>query len=253
MSDKLKILEHLHINHSVESDNVKIECLWCNSNSLSLDVEPPHQFQCFKCKVTGNAFNLIRKYYESLPKLTPLEAKKLTAMKRGIKPTTLRDEGIRYSDGVYWIPVYSQKGSINALHKYVPEVNIVYNGPKPTSLTLLGLQHLSKSDTVWVAEGHWDYLTLLPYMNGTGIDLIGTSGSYFATNQLPVLKDKHIMLLYDNDIAGANGIEHVARHIKSNSIPILSLGYLDWNKITIPDGSLSEGFDVRDLHNVYHS
>lgn len=250
MTEKLKLLEHLQISHTVESDSVKITCLWCGKDALSLDVEPPHQFQCFRCKESGNAFTFIRKFYSDLPSLTLSDAKHLCSIKQGVIPKTLRTTGLRCTENVYWYPVYSQKGSLNALHKYIPETNIFYNGPKPVSLTVLGLQHMSKSDTVWIAEGHWDYLTLYPQMEGTGIDLLGTCGSYFATNLLSALKDKHVVLLYDNDVAGKAGIEHVARHMKSNSISILSLSYLDWTKITIPSGSLNEGFDVRDLHNA---
>ena len=138
-----------------------------------------------------------------------------------------------------------------AVHKYVPEINIVYGSPKPTSCTVIGLQNLTKSDTVWIAEGHHDYLTLYPQMVDTNIDLLGTCGSYFSTSLLSVLKDKHVCLLYDNDQAGKDGIDHIARHIKSNSVGILSLSYLDWSTITIPNGTIADGFDVRDLHLTF--
>ena len=248
----MKLLEHLQVSYTGEDDNVKTDCIWCGSTALSIDSEAPHQFQCFRCKQSGNAFTYLRRWYDNLPKLSKTEATRLCDMKRGIKPLTLRDTGVRYTLGCYWIPVYNQKNHLMALHKYVPETNIVYSSPKPTSLTILGLNSLSKSDTVWVAEGHWDYFTLLPYMAGTGIDLLGTSGSYFNSAQLPALKDRHIVLLYDNDIAGKDGVEYVAKHLKTSTIPHLSLSYLDWSKITLPTGNLEPGFDVRDLHNVYN-
>lgn len=249
----MKLLDHLHVPYIGGGDNIKTDCLYCGSESLSIDSEAPHQFQCFKCKQTGNAFTYLRKWYEQLPKLTPTEAKSLCAIKKGLKPLAVRDIGIRFSNSLYWFPVYNLKKQLVALHKFVPETNIWYGSPKPTSQTVIGLDKLTRSDTVWVAEGHPDYITLFPMMAETGIDLLGTCGSYFSSSQLPVLKGKHIVLLYDNDRAGRDGIDYVARHLKSNSIQHLSLSYLDWSKITLPTGELESGFDIRDLVNVYHN
>lgn len=247
----MKLLDHLQVPYSGDTNNIKTECPFCGSDSLSVDAEVPHQFQCFKCHEKGNAFSYLRKWYDSLPKLSKVDASTLSYMKKGVRPLTLRDAGVRCSLGCYWIPVYNQKNHLMAVHKYVPETNIIYSSPKPTSLTILGLNNLSKSDTIWVAEGHWDYFTLLPQMGGTGIDLLGTSGSYFNSAHLSVLKDKHIVLLYDNDMAGKDGVDYVARHIKSNTIAHLSLSYLDWSKVTLPSGQLESGYDIRDLNNVF--
>ena len=249
----MKLLDHLDVPYDPNPDNVKTTCLWCHHESLSIDTEVPHQFQCFRCKESGNAFTYLRKFYDTLPALRKQEAVTLCDMKKGVTPITIREAGIKCQGDLYFIPVYNQKGHLNALHKFVPSANIVYGSPKPTSLTVLGLNNLQQShDTVYIAEGHWDYFTLLPLMTETGCDLLGTCGSYFSTNLLVVLKDKHIVLLYDNDEAGKAGIEHVARHIKSNSISILSLSYLDWGKVTIPSGTIPESFDIRDLHNVFN-
>ena len=249
----MKLLQHLNVSFSGTDNNIKTECLWCGSDSLSMDDEAPHQFSCFKCKEKGNAFSYLRKWYESLPALKKSEATNLCQLKKGITPLTLRECGVRFFDECYWIPVYNQKNHIMAVHKYVPETNIVYSSPKPTSLTIVGLNNLGRSDTIWVAEGHWDYFTLQPQMKDTCIDLLATCGSYFNSAHLSVLKDKHIVLLYDNDMAGKDGVDYVARNLKSNTIPHLSLSYLDWGKITLPSGQLESGFDVRDLNNVFAS
>lgn len=247
----MKLFEHLHVQYRGRGDNIKTDCIHCGASALSVDAEAPHKYQCFKCKQTGNCFTYIRRWYDNLPELTREQANILCTLKRGIKPKVLRDAGVKCWDNCYWFPVYNQKNHLVAVHKFVKETNIVYGSPKPTSLTVIGMNNLSKSDTVWVAEGHWDYYTLPPLMDGTGIDLLGTCGSYFNSAHLPVLKDRHIVLLYDNDIAGIDGVDYVARHLKANSIPHRSLSYLDWGKITLPVGELTVGFDIRDLHNAY--
>jgi len=247
----LKLLQHLNVEFRGTDNNIKTECLWCGSDSLSMDSEAPHQFSCFKCKEKGNAFSYLRKWYESLPQLKKSEAANLCDLKKGIKPLTLRECGVRFYADLYWLPIYNQKNHLISLHKYVPNTNIVYGSPKPTALTVVGMQNLGKSDTIWVAEGWWDYFTIYPQMKDTGIDLLATCGSYFNSAHLSVLKDKHIVLLYDNDTAGKDGIDYVARNVKSNTIPHLSLSYLDWGKITLPSGQLESGFDVRDLHLAF--
>jgi len=251
---EIKLLNHLEIEYTPNSDNVKIECLWCGEPSLSIDTESPHQFQCFKCKESGNAFSFLRRFYTNLPNLVKADAVRLCQLKRGIKPNTLRDTGVRCTQDVYWFPAYNNKGNLISLHKYNANIpkSPIYGSPKPTSLSVLGLNtQVSTNNTTWVAEGHWDYLTLYPMMKDTGINLLGTCGSFFSSNLLSNLKNRHVVLLYDNDQAGKDGIYYVAKHLKANSIPILSLSYLDWTKITLTSGNVPDKFDVRDLHNEY--
>jgi len=247
----LKLLQHLGTAYSGDGDSVKTECIHCGSSALSIDSEAPHQYACFKCKQSGNAFTYIRKWYDNLPQITPSQATNLCSLKKGIKKLIVRDVGIKFYNNCYWFPVYNQKNHLMAVHKYVFESNIMYSSPKPTSLTILGLHSLTGSDTIWIAEGHWDYLALLPHMAEASVDLLGTCGSYFNSAYLPVLRDKHIVLLYDNDLAGRDGVNYVARHLKANSINHLSLSFLDWEKVTLPTGELTSGFDIRDWHNVY--
>lgn len=247
----MKLFQHLQVAWSGDGDNIKTDCIHCGSSALSVDAESPNTYQCFKCHQTGNAFTYIRKWYDNLPPLTKVQATKLCEIKKGLKPVVIRGVGIKYFNSCYWFPVYNQKNHLMAIHKFVPDTNIVYSSPKPTSLTILGLQNLSKSDTIMVAEGPWDYLTLLPHMVDAGIDLIATCGSYFSSNQLTTLKDKHIVLLYDNDTAGRDGVNYVARNLKSSSVPHLSLSYLDWSKVTPPTGVLTDKYDIRDLANSF--
>lgn len=247
----MKLFQHLNVQYTGDGDNLKTECPHCGSSSLSVDSEAPHQYQCFKCKQTGNAFTYIRKWYDNLPALTKSDAVTFCNLKKGIKPLTVREVGIKCYNDCYWFPVYNQKNHLVAIHKFVPGTNIWYSSPKPTSLTILGLQNLTKSETVWISEGHPDYLCLLPQLKDSGIDLLGTCGSYFSSAQLPALKGKHVVLLYDNDLAGRDGVDYVARHLKSNSIQHHSLSYLDWSRITLPTGELSAGFDIRDLHLAF--
>ena len=82
----MKLFEHLHVHYTGDGDNVKTDCIYCGSSSCSVDAEVPHQWQCFGCKQTGNAFTYLRKWYENLPALTKSQATDLCTLKKGIKP-----------------------------------------------------------------------------------------------------------------------------------------------------------------------
>lgn len=247
-----KLLHHLNIHHTNHSEeNTKIECLWCGKNSLSIDNEQPFEFQCFSCKQSGNAYTIIRHFYDSLPNLSREQSLTLVKHKRGIKSTTLKNIGVKSNSNTYYIPVYNNLNSLTSLHKYKIGDDAVFTSPKPVALTIIGLQHLNKKHTnVMICEGHWDYLTLYDYDLGTDTDLLGVSGSYYPASYLHYLKNKHICLLFDNDSAGKAGIKHIAKNIKLTGTEIKSISYLDWSKISLPEyDTIPLKFDIRDLHN----
>ena len=247
-----KLLHHLNIHYTSNSvDNSKIECLWCGKNALSIDNEQPFEFQCFGCKQSGNAYTIIRQFYDSLPELSRQQSIELTKHKKGIKPLALKNIGIKCYLNTYYIPIYNNLNSLTALHKYKIGDEAVFSSPKPISLTIIGLQHLNKKhNNVLICEGHWDYITLYNYDLGTDTDLLGVSGSFYPASYLHYLKNKHICLLFDNDEAGKAGIEHIARNIKLTSTEIKSISYLDWSKISLPQyDNIPTKFDIRDLHN----
>jgi len=246
----VKLLNHLGIHHDEGADNAKIDCLWCGKQSLNIDSEAPNAFQCFSCKESGNAYTLIRKFYEGLPSLGKQDAIALTNKKQGIKPLTLKNMGVKKHRNDYYIPIYNQKGNLVALHKYHPATNIVYNGPKPISLSVIGLQTLSSNDTVYIAEGHWDYMIARQIISLDDYNVLGSCGSYFPTNFLPLLDKKNVVVMFDHDNAGREGVDYIARHLKSSGIKVNSLAYLDWSKITIPSGTIPDKFDIRDLYNT---
>ena len=247
----MQLLNHLNISYKPHNDNIKCECLWCGHESLSIEQEAPHVFQCFSCKASGNAFTFIRKWYDLLPALTKQSAIELASVKKGIKATTFRALGVRSYGRDWIIPIYNQKNDLVALHKYNKGTNIVYNGPKPVSYSLIGSQNILNNDTVYIAEGHWDYMIMFQLISPEDYGLVGSCGSYFPSNLLLMLKEKHVIVLFDNDTAGSNGKDYIARNLKTSGISVRSMSYLDWSKITLPSGTVPDKFDIRDLANVF--
>jgi len=250
----MRLLDHLEVPYKEMEKDYITSCLWCGSeDKFSMSKDEGHIFSCWRCKTSGNALTYMREWYSVLPELTPPQAKKFTARKKGVSPFVLKTEGIK-SDGTYfWFPVRNQKGDIIALHKYNPENNIAYASPKPWNCSILGLSQLTGSDEIWVAEGHADYLVLRQILNKSSesVDLLGTCGSGFSGSYLHVLEGKKVVLLMDNDEAGQAGVQSIARRIKSSGHAVTSLHYLDWSSVTVPSFSeLPSGFDIRDLYNA---
>lgn len=251
----MKLLDHIEIPYEDTDRDYTTTCLWCGAEKLSVSKQEGHVFQCWRCKETGNAITIMRKWYADLPELTIQDAKRYVSRKRGVSPAVLRAEGVRYDCGYFWFPVRNVKGDIIALHKYNPSDNIAYASPKPWNCSILGLDKLHGNDELWIAEGHADYLIMRHVLSrspGVKIDLLGTCGSSFSSSYLHLLEKKSVVLLFDNDEAGRSGVQSVARRIKTSGHVVESLQYLDWSTVTVPEFSvIPDKFDIRDLYNAY--
>lgn len=246
----MKLLDFFDTSWEPEGDssNVRTMCLWCGrSDTLSISTEPNHQFQCWNCKEQGNAFSWIRKYYELLPRVTPSQAVALCRKKTGLVPPVVAREGLSFCNSVWYIPVRGRKGNLLSLHKYNPSNNVVYSSPSPVSFSIIGLHSFNpKLESIVICEGHWDYLALLSTLSGPpSSNVIGCCGSSFPARQLDILAGKHIYALFDNDDAGKNGIDYLARKIKESATPVKSLNALEWSKL----GNFPPKYDVRDFLN----
>jgi 5S rRNA maturation endonuclease (ribonuclease M5) len=249
----MKLLDHLELSYNEADKDYIMSCLWCGAeDKLSVSKDEGHVFQCYRCKQTGNALTLMREWYSQLPELTMQQAKRFCSLKKGVQPFVLRSEGIK-SDGTnFMFPVKNVKGDVIAIHRLDTATNIIYASPKPYSCSILGLSQLTGSEEIFIAEGHADYLILrqmsskLPSVP----DILGTCGSGFSSSYLHVLENKHVVLLFDNDEAGRQGVASVARRIKSSGHSVQSLRYLDWNKVSIPQHTIiPEKYDLRDMFN----
>ena len=71
----------------------------------------------------------------------------------------------------------------------------------------------------------------------------------FRSSYLHLLDGKSVVLLFDNDEAGRNGVQSVARRLKASGNSVESLKCIDWSRLTIPSGDIPDKFDIRDLWN----
>lgn len=248
----MKLFDFISVPYNEQTADYTTDCLWCGSSKFSVSKEEGHVYQCWACKEKGNALSFMRKWYSSLPEINMRSARMFIAKKRGITPVTLKQEGIKHDGLNFWFPVRNSKGDIIALHKYNPDNNITYASPKPWNCSILGLNSLTKNEEIWIAEGHADYLIMRQVMGKQAHtpDLLGTCGSGFSGSHLYVLENKHIVLLFDNDQAGMDGVNSVARRIKQSGHSVKSLKYLNWGDVTLSQHStVPDKYDIRDWYN----
>lgn len=247
-----KLLNHLNIHYKSNEIDAKTTCLWCGKSALSVKNEQPFEFQCFSCKQTGNGYTIIRQFYLTIPDITKDQATKLSNKKKGIKPITLKNLGVKHTNNTYFIPVLNQASALVALHKYTLNSPSVIASPKPLALSILGLQNLyDKCSTIMICEGHWDYMIMKQLDLEEHICILGTAGSYFTQSYLHYLRNRDIIILFDNDDAGKDGVEHIARNLKIQNITVTSLQHLDWSKVKVSGlDIIPNKFDIRDLFNT---
>ena len=87
---------------------------------------------------------------------------------------------------------------------------------------------------ILVSEGPIDALSL----QNIGINATSTQGSVFSKSHLKELSGKKIILAYDNDEAGDNGINYARRLIRSKNLPTPYIvrppkQFKDWNDFVV--------------------
>jgi DNA primase len=243
----MKILDFLELPYDdSDGDNAITECIFCGGKKLSIALETPHQFACWNCKASGNAYTIIQQYYEINSPLKKSEGLELGHMKPGIKPIIYKRLGLKLAPIGYIWPVYNAEGKIVALYK-LSSTGIWYSSPKPTSFTLLGVERLKPEGPIYIAEGHWDYASFLGHIATDEINTLGLCGSSFPAQRLGLLEGREVVFLADNDDAGRQGVKSMAAKMKQTSTLPKSLKFLDWSSMTLPSGEVPNKYDIRDL------
>jgi hypothetical protein len=246
----MKLLKFLDIDFVDNGEDCKIDCPYCSHEAMEISNSPPHQFQCWKCKKTGNGYSLLQHFYEEASPINPRQAKNLQKLKSSLKYKAIKDEGIKAFGDDFLFPVLNAEGSLVTLYKYSTSNNVCYSSPKPFSCTLIGLDRLKAEGTIYIAEGHWDYLALRSH-DEEDMNLLGLCGSSFPRKFVSLLEGKDVVWLGDNDDAGETGLQSLASMMIQTSQRANKLQYLDWKKVSLPGMTeIPDKFDIRDLIGI---
>jgi hypothetical protein len=181
------------------------------------------QYDCKHCSESGNAYTYVRWYYdEALRTTTDADYHRLK-VQRNLPLQTLKRHGLAWDRGeqCWLIPYKSLKGEALNLTRYHPSSGEKYSLPC-LPLCLYGLSDLSAPDaraerTLLILEGPFDAIAadhqLRERKTRVRFDLLAVpSAGTFRPAWFEHLKGyAAVRLCYDNDRAGREGQERVAR------------------------------------------
>ena len=240
------ILKKFNITpHHFSGDGMEaiVDCPNCNEDKHLYINRANGLWMCHHCGASGKLISylelLLPEFQESFAGTAAIALSK----NRGLKIETLRDEGIGYNELTkeYLYPVYDKNGRLQNIYTCK-----IRNGKltKLFGLTgfssqLFGLNKLNSSKELYICEGPWDMLVL----RELGLCAVAVPGANtFKKEWVKYFPDKSVYIVYDNDKAGRNGTEKVARLLHNVADEIK---YIKWSSED------PVGFDVRDLRIMY--
>jgi hypothetical protein len=226
-----------------------VECPWCGGAKFYLNTKTG-QYKCHNensCGEQGNAYTFVRWVYaEILGRTTDAHYQELKA-KRALPLQTLKYYGLAWDpgQGCWLVPYMSPAGEVMNLLRYWPGDGRKWVLPG-LGQYLFGVDQLSADaeKTLFLCESAFDAMALhhhfCTHKSRGRYDLLAVPGALiFFPPWLDFLKDRDVRLCYDNDKAGREGQDKVAKLVREHKTPC-KLSALDW-----PAGR-PEGYDVAD-------
>jgi hypothetical protein len=219
-------------------------CPFCGADKdhFSINIESDgKQWHCFKCSRGGG----FQKFLQTIiaesdndPKIDEL------AKNRGLRAETLKAARIGWFNERWVVPIFGQDGET--------VLNIkIYDGDsfKNTagcSSAMYGLWAIPEEyNTVYVAEGEWDALSLMEMITDDDAAILGVpgAGAILRPEIVELFVGKEVYLLYDNDPAGRSGCK---KSLETLTPVAAEIKVLRWPE------TAGDGWDVRDVYVKDH-
>ena len=268
--DRLGLYETLRgvsFSRNGSANNFKAEeCPFCGGGKFYVNADTG-QYQCHNansCGEKGNTVTFVRRHYElSLRQTTDDDYRRLKA-KRGYALQTSKDHGLAWDRiGECWlIPYRNPSGEVVSLQRYYPDDGRKLWLPDLGSW-LYGVDRLAEADdradkTLFVCEGALDAIALDAHLTKCKVrkryDVLAVpAANTFKPEWASFLAGyKEVRLCLDNDKAGRDGQERIARITREAKAGAKLLA-LRWPNVKeqSEDGTekdkYPEGYDVSDL------
>lgn len=182
----------------------------------------------------ADIFSKDKKMQDALIRSRGLSGETFLGVRTGYHPATKQ----------YLLPVFSVDGKqILNIKLYDGKAMRNCSGASSAMYGMWREEELKRSTDIIICEGEWDTLAMLEIIKKAKVrktTALGVPGAgTFKPECLPLLQDKNIYLMYDNDTAGQKGMD--------KAIPFLSSVTRKIMRIEWPEG-FPEGFDVRDSY-----
>lgn len=223
-------------------------CPFCGGTKFSLNVETT-QWQCFhgSCQQKGNVYTFINAMYETCLTTTEDRRYHYLMRKRGLSMQTLKRHGLALHDSCWLVPFKSKEGKVLNMVRYFPnnppEKKNKFNLPG-LPLKLYGLDKLGSDPEklLFVCEGPFDAIALDQQLtrlkSRKRYDIIAVpAAGIFSDAWLPLLKEREVRLVFDNDKAGRDGQQRIVKLCGERKVDC-KISYLNW------PAHFSAGYDV---------
>ena len=245
--DKLKPFKFFGLSFRTSGNQSISDCPLCGKDGHFYVKTATGQFDCKKCGEKGNAFSFIRSLHSlALEETTEKDWKQISKFRKGIPWQEYRDAGIAKYGDEWLIPVFNEEGKICNLFSWEgPGSKMLPVGGLTTQLSgIEQLRDCKDMEAVHViCEGYWDRIAAKWAIGKTEyaksyLTYSVPGASTFKTDWVEKFKNRHVVLLYDNDDPGKKGIERAEKLLA----PVAkSLRRINW-----PEGA-SDGYDVNDF------
>lgn len=230
-----------------KQNELTTDCPFCGKDDHLYGNSGTGQWTCHRCSTSGNAssfFSIWTEYCQEQLTSTRLE---WLAKNRGIPGEAFEAYEVGWNPltSSFVLPVRGYKGNIIDLRSMYTR-----NGKIQRAYTTKGAKtgllnaHLLKdhpTGPLYIAEGEWDAIAMswtLRTAKAKGLVLGVPGASIFRKDWVDSFQGRDVILLYDNDEAGAKGAERAKKLLTGTAHRLRRLA---WPK------DFSSGYDVRDL------
>jgi hypothetical protein len=207
-------------------------------------------WDCKKCLRSGGYKSFVDAIVKDSQKAFTQKTATVLCQSRGLLFETLKRVGVGFHalSGQYIVPSFNEQSVLVSCKVFGEDSFRVVAGQTLSMYTPSQENSLTESKIVYLCEGEWDTLMMVEVITALKIKdsyALGVPGAGFTLKPdfLPALKNKSVILLYDNDAAGKSGRDKSINLVISIT-PDIKI--IDW------PGDTEEGFDIRDLY-IYHN
>lgn len=221
------------------------ECPFCDSDKMYVNAEEGF-FDCKVCGQSGNKYTFIQLLYDKFfSATTSAHYADLSAQRGNLPEEAFQDAELAYDQvtQLWYIPVRNEKGTLVNLRIYSTKSGILSNlaGCK---VSLYNLDRFNpKSPKIILCEGEWDAIAMEWFLTRNKVKdtsvLAVPGAAVFKQEWAKLFTNKEVILCYDNDDAGRNGMSRAIKTLRQNARP-KGIKTLVWPEST------PERFDVRD-------
>lgn len=266
--DYIKIYNHVlgkKYGLKIEGKNAKGFCPVCQKNALSVEVNTG-KGQCFACDERMNTVSFITKYHNYWFQRTAAEDLSTLQKLRGLRVSALTRAKFAY-DGFNdrWLVPYKNPNTA-----YLSNLgNFRTTGEKPFKVFVLPNEEgafpkgfynpysftfkpKSKNTKLLIAEGEWDTVAITQMLGVLEDEekclysVLGCSGAKIIPKETESLLKHYnnVVLLYDNDKEGQDGIGKMATELISFGKKVQ---FLNWDGCSQDLNKPLDGYDIRDV------